>query len=358
MTWLSWRQLRTSVIAVASALVALFVVLWVSGSQLLHDYDTVVVSCASHHDCGPVVAHFQALGHLSHALSTLVIVTPILVGVFWGAPLVARELESGTYRLAWTQSVTRSRWIVVRLAMLAGIVVVVTGLLSIAVTWWQSPLDRYNFSPFANFDARDLVPVAYAAFALMLGALLGTVVKRTLVAMAGTIVGFVVVRYLIGQYLRPYLLTPLRASSPLQLTLTPSGQSRTINPPNPGAWAISNQTVTPSGRVVGQSGGIGPNGAADFQVHHGTAVLIGVGKCPNRFPVVPGGSRAHASPAQSRAAQSALQRCLDSFHLHNLVTYQPTSRYWPLQWYEAAIFVALALVLGAACVWAVRRRLP
>jgi hypothetical protein len=354
-TWLAWRQLRASAIAVALALVTLFVVLWVSGSQLLHVYDSSVVHCGAHHDCGPVGAHFLALGHLTHVLSTLVLAAPILVGVFWGAPLVARELETGTYRLVWTQSVTRLRWIVVRLAVVLAATVVVMGLLSLAVTWWQHPLDQFNDAPFSNFEARDVVPVAYGAFGFMLGVLLGAVVKRTLVAMAGTIVGFVTVRYLIAQYVRPNLMTPLRASSPLNATLTSTGGGFSVQPPAPGDWVTSDQIVTGSGRVVGSSGLIGGNGDFGVNVHRdGTVAISNVGRCANRIPLV----RHDGRYLPGRGFQPAIQRCLDSFDLRHVMTYQPPSHYWPLQWSEAAIFLAITIALGAACVWVVRRRLP
>jgi hypothetical protein len=356
MTWLAWRQLRTSAAAATLALLAVLVVLVVTGPHILHVYDTVVVPCAQHADCGPVDAHFTALAHLTHVLSALILVVPVLAGVFWGAPLVARELESGTFRLAWTQSVTRTRWIATRLVLVTLVTVALTTALSLAVTWWQWPIDQVNFSLFNNFDSRDVVPVAYAMFAVTLGALLGAVIRRTIVAMAATIAGFFGVRALIELYVRPTLFAPLRWSVPFQLQVTPTGTSAGIRPPGPNDWVVTNQIVTGAGRVVGQDGGIGPNGdLGGFVVHdNGTAVFLGVGRCPNRIPVPPGGPNAHGTPAM----QAALQRCIDSFHLLNVDRYQPPSRYWPLQWSEAAIFVALAVALGAGCVWLVRRRLP
>lgn len=355
MIWLAWRQLRASVLAVALALVALFILLWVSGSQLLHVYDTVIVRCGTPMNCGLPGAHFEALGHLGHAYSILVLVAPVLVGVFWGAPLVARELESETYRLAWTQSVTRLRWIVVRLAMTAAVVVVVMGLLSTAVTWWESPLDRFNGSGFSTFEMRNVVPVAYAALEVTLGGLLGAMMRRTLAAMAATIVAFAGVRYLVAQYVRPNLLAPLTASRPLRATLTSTGAGFTISPPAPGAWVISDQYVTRSGTVVG-SDGIPANGNFAVSVHSNGVVNLGVGlgNCPSRIPLVHHSGRYSPGPG----FQAALQRCLGSFHVREVMTYQPISRYWPLQWAEAAIFVAIAIALGAACVWFVRRRLP
>jgi hypothetical protein len=362
-TWLAWRQLRASALVAGLAVAAILVLLAVTGPHLLHVYDTVVAPCAANHGgafspaCNAVTANFFTLGHLRHVFSALLFVAPFLAGIFWGAPLVARELEAGTYRLAWTQSVTRLRWITTRLALVSLATVVLTGVLSWAVTWWEWPIDHLlNAGAFSNFDERDVVPVAYALFAVALGALLGAVTRRTIVAMAATIVGLLGVRYLIATYVRPNLFAPLRSSSPFLLRVTPTGTSVGIGPPQPNDWVVSNQIVTSTGRVVGGDGGIGANGAlGGFDVKgNGTAVFTGVGRCPNRIPVAPGRPHAHGVPG----TLAALQRCIDSYHLRNVVTYQPASRYWPLQWTEAAFFVAMAVALGAACVWVVRRRLP
>lgn len=357
MTWLAWRQLRTQAAVAALGVVGVLAALAVTGPHLLHVYDTVVAPCATHGDCFSVTAHyFQGLdSQLRHMCSTLMLLAPVLFGIFLGAPLIARELEAGTYRLSWTQSVTRRRWIATRLALVMLVTTVLMGLLSTAVTWWQQPFDHVDQSLWFHFDQRDVVPVAYAVFAVVLGAFLGAIARRTLVAMAGTIAGYAGTRYLVSEYVRPNLLAPLRASLPFHLQVTGTGTEATIGPPQPNDWAVSNQIVTGTGKVVGENGGIGPNGAlGGFDVRgNGSAVFTGVGRCPNRIPVSTG-PHWHTIPA----TQAALQRCIDSFHLRNVVSFQPASRYWPLQWSEAAIFVALAGALAVGCVWWVRRRLP
>jgi hypothetical protein len=356
MTWLAWRQLRTPAAVAALGVLGVLVALAVTGPHLLNVYDTVVVPCAAHDDCFAVTNHFQGLeSQLVHLCSSLTILAPILFGIFLGAPLIARELEAGTYRLAWTQSVNRTRWIAARLTLVTLVTAVLVGFLSTAVTWWQRPLDLVNNALWLNFDQRDLMPVAFAVFAVALGTLVGAIVRRTLVAMATTIVGYFGVRYLVTEYIRSNLFTPLRASLPFHFQVTSTGTDAPIGPPQPNDLVVSNQIVTGSGRVVGQNGAIGPNGnLGGFDVKgNGTAVFTGVGRCPNRIPVSAGPHR-HTVPA----TQAALQRCIDSFHLRQLVSYQPASRYWPLQWSEAAIFVALTFALGAGCVWWVRRRLP
>ncbi len=105
--------------------------------------------------------------------------------------------------------------------------------------------------------------------------------------------------------------------------MTGTGVEATIGPPQPNDWVMSNQIATGTGKLVGKSwenlGGFNLKG-------NGTAVFTGVGRCPNRIPVSTG-PRSHAIPV----TQAALQRCIDSFHLRQVITYQPASRYWPLQ---------------------------
>lgn len=127
-------------------------------------------------------------------LGTALVGVPAFIGAFWGAPLVARELEAGTHRLAWTQSVTRRRWLATKLAIAGAIAVVVSGVFSLLFTWWSLPFDRLgNRIGTANFGQRGIAPIAYALFALVLGTLLGTVIRRTQPAMAATLAGFFVV---------------------------------------------------------------------------------------------------------------------------------------------------------------------
>ena len=128
----------------------------------------------------------------------VVLVVPGLIGIFWGAPLVARELETGTFRLAWTQSVSRRRWTLTKLALLGLSGIVVAGVCSLLITWWASPLDRLGAGPFSHFDSRGIVPLAYAALAFTLGAAAGAAIRRTIPAMVATLVGFVGIRVFVS----------------------------------------------------------------------------------------------------------------------------------------------------------------
>lgn len=104
---------------------------------------------------------------------------PGILGIFWGAPLLAREVETGTFRLAWTQSVTRTRWLAIKLAVIALTSMALAGLLALMLTWWASPIDTVNMNRFAPgvFDQRGIVAIGYAAFAFALGVTAGVLIE-------------------------------------------------------------------------------------------------------------------------------------------------------------------------------------
>ena len=88
-------------------------------------------------------------------------VAPAVIGIFWGAPLVARELETGTHRLAWNQSVTRSRWLATKLGFTVLATAVAVGILTLAITWWAHPIDGATGSSRGSLPSR-LTPISFA----------------------------------------------------------------------------------------------------------------------------------------------------------------------------------------------------
>jgi ABC-type transport system involved in multi-copper enzyme maturation permease subunit len=131
-----------------------------------------------------------------------------LVGTFWGAPLVARELEAGTHRVVWNQSVTRRRWWTVKLAVVTAAAVLTAGVATILLTWAAAPVDDLADNHFSTvlFGARNLAPVGYAVFAVALGTVIGLLTRRTLPAMALTFVLFLVAQFAVPNLIRPHLL--------------------------------------------------------------------------------------------------------------------------------------------------------
>jgi len=284
-------------------------------------------------------------------LGVLVDVAPGLIGMFWGAPLVAREFEDGTFRLAWTQSVTRRHWMAVKLAVGGLASMAAAGLLSLVVTWWAGPLDHAALNQFATFDQRDIAPVGYAAFAFTLGVLAGALIRRTLPAMFVTLAVFVAVRMAEFTWLRPRLLHPVLLNLALNPGSTGYGQGGSLlpvafssptlepNPPDlPNTWITSTRIVNAHGE--------------------GLTTHVLDSACPgiNRGRGGGGGGLGGHTKAP-QAVVNTLQDCVAKIGTtyHQALAYQPASHYWPLQWYELAIFLGGALVLAAVCLRRIRR---
>lgn len=341
---LTLRQLRASAITAYAALAIVAIVLAVTGPRLAHFYDAHVAGCQAAGNCSGVTNTFLGFYHVVQAgLGPILLVLPALIGIFWGAPLLAHELETGTFRLAWTQSQTRGRWLAVKLFLTGLAAMAAAGLLSLMVTWWFSPLDTYNANRFtpAMFGERGIVPIGYAAFAFAFGVAAGLLIRRTIPAMAATLAAYLAARLAMTYAIRPHLMTPVRAVRPFLASGPASG-------PSPADWVLSDQTVNAAGQVVGQNGSIGSSGGFGFNVHHnGTFSLAGVGHCPG---TVPHGTSRTLPPG-------LMQACINHYGIRQVLTYQPISRYWAFQGLELAIFLALALALAGFCFWWMRRRL-
>ena len=342
----AWLQARTQTSVVFAGLAVLVVAALVTGIHLTHLYDTLVKPCQGDQSCGIAIGLFSSHdAFMQTTFSLLARMVPALLGVFWGAPLIARELENGTHRLAWTQSVTRARWTVTKLGMVGLATTVVAGVFAVTITRWFSKLDTVGSNQYAIFDSRDLVPVGYAVFAFALGALAGAVVRRAVPAMAITLAAYIAVRVLVTTWVRPHLLKPLHSSlsilnardfgfllSPTGLRLVAKGDA----PHN--AWTLSSHIVTSSGAVASRAQ------LTDF-LHS---------SCP-AIAQAPGGGPGVTKAPDPAAFEACRQQAAKVFHL--LVTYQPASRYWTFQWLESGIYLLLALAALAGTFWWVTRRI-
>jgi hypothetical protein len=345
----AWLQFRTQAAVAVGGLAVVAVVLAITGPHLVHGYDTSAASCRAHGDCPAVMAVVLRTYHdLEGWLGVLVVAVPAIIGIFWGAPLAARELETGTYRLAWTQSVTRTRWMAIKLGVIGLASMVTAGLLSLMVTWWASPLDRVSMSPFGSFDQRDIVPVGYAAFAFALGVTAGLLIRRTLPAMATTLAVFAGARLVIARA-RPHLIGALQITVRDNQIAASGPVSPLTGAVSPRDWVLSDQTINAAGHVIGQDGITGDG--LDISVGPHGVIIQGLGSCPNIRP-----PRIHSGSPSQAAGNALVQRCVDQLRVRQLLTYQPASRYWAFQWYEMAIVFGLALLLAGFCIWQVRRR--
>jgi ABC-2 family transporter protein len=321
MTWLTWRQFRVPALSVFLGVVAIGVVLAISRPGLVGRNE------------------FNDEDALFSGTVLLMYLLPAVVGVFWGVPLVSRELESGTHSLVWNQTVTRRRWLGTKLGVGVLAAMLAAGLLSLVVTWWASPIDALGIQSTDRgllnrmtpvvFAARGLVPVGYAAFAFVLGVAVGIVLRRTVAAMAVTLVVFAAVLVAMPFLVRPYILPALEETVTFTDTNivgirgTDKGVVESVSVREPaGAWVLTNETLDPSGNPVSP--------LPDF-----------VGGCLPR----PGGEA--APPPRGSIGECMAQLGEHGYHQH--VAYQPGYRFWPLQWVELALFLALSTLLTWFC---------
>jgi len=341
MLWITWRQFRAQTIVAVAALAATAVTLTLSGLHIARLYTVSIAGCEARRDCGAARQNFltqvnASLGsHLPLLFGTALVAVPAVIGIFWGAPLLTRELESGTHRLAWSQGFTRTRWLVVNLVVIGAASMAAAGLFSLMVTWSASRIDAVNMNWLQPtvFSERGIVPVGYAAFAFALGVSAGMLIRRTVPAMAVTLAVFTAAQFAM-RAVRQYLISPAHVTAPITgltsmgIRMAPSGSGQLSVTPSasiPGAWILGNQTVNAAGQAAG-------------------SITV-----PATGPL---------SIQACAAGQASPQACLAGLYkagYRQLLTYQPASRFWAFQWYETAIFLALAVALAAFCIWRVRR---
>lgn len=334
MTWLAWRQFRMQALAAALGLAVLGAFLLITGPGIAEEYADGLATC------GDSCRQFQRDFTDAHqgailGLTFIVIVLPGLIGVFWGAPLLSRELEAGTHRLAWHQSVSRVRWMSVKLVLVGLATAAVTATVLWSVDRWSQPVDAALAleprMPWAlTFAARGVVPVAYALFAVVLGVVVGMLLGRSLPAMVVTLAVFGALQVAVPMFVRPHL-APVVTDTVVvternleQLSAGEDGRfavsGRSLDT---GAWTLDAYTVDASG---------------------------------HRVEVVP---VKVDDPACRPTSEDDVGPCLEKiaglgYRLQ--VRYHPANQFWRLQWTEAGVYTALTAGLVAFGFFWIRRR--
>lgn len=340
---LSMLQFRAQAATAAAALALFAVILAATGPHLFGLYDSSgIAACQAHGNCLPLATSF--VNKLSGFYTVfyfigigVLLLVPAAVGTFWAAPLLTREFEAGTCQLAWTQSVTRTRWLAAKLGVGALAAMATAGLFSLLLTWWSGPID--TAAPFAKrnsitflrlgyvlFPTRGVTPLSYAAFAFALGVTAGVLIRRTVPAMAVTFATFAFIQIAWPIWVRPHLIPPAQKFVALtaanipnaELAVGPGGSTILVPslPSMTGDWIISTQNIDPAGHP--------------FNVNTVKACQVNISQACNNT--------------------------LSSLHLRAVIAYQPADRFWALQWAETGIFLAAALALAGFCFWSIRSR--
>jgi hypothetical protein len=339
MAWVTWRQQRATLITVPAVLGAVAVFLVIFGLKVHHDY-AALVHCPlvgsgpnESQTCIQLFSHFNSTDWpLGNTCAILISLAPVLIGAFAGAPLLARELETGTYRYAWTQGFGRERQVIAKLTLVGLTLAVVAGVFGELFAWFFQPFlytEQMNVLTEAVFSARGLVFPAFTLTAFAIGAFFGMLLRRIIPAMAGTLGVYLAVR-LAAWGLRKYY--PVAV-----VTSNSKSFSQFHTPSLPGfPWILSTWVTGPGGKPVSQS--------------VANRILNGLGLSTG----APGPSAGVPGPSAGVPGPSAGVPVPPGYTEWN--RWIPLSHYWPMQFIEAGWLLVLSVVFFAATVSLVRRR--
>jgi hypothetical protein len=301
MTWVAWRLQRTETLVAAALLAALALLLVPTGIQIASAFDSAHLSrCVTPNSftCAEAVRSFESRFGALQNLANWFTLLPGIVGALLAAPFVL-DLEQGTHRLAWTQSITRRRWLATKLGLAVLAALAVATCLIVLLTWWRAPFVRLDGRMDNSvYDGEGVVPIGYTLFALGLAAAVGALWRRAVPALVVSVVGYFAARIFVDGWLRQRLVTPLHATWKFAKD-TPASLRH--------AWVLNE----------------GPLG-------HGGKALSKVVAIPCR-PGTPG--------------------CNAHLPTYMTATYIPPGRFWDLQLLELALFGGVALVLLAFAAW-------
>ncbi|MEV7182947.1 ABC transporter permease subunit [Kitasatospora sp. NPDC093102] len=328
MTWLIWRQHRKQLLWTLVALAALTAVMVPTGLTMRGTFDhsglgaclaglgheTVLTGAGG---CEGLNQRFQnQYGGFAY-VAILFVLLPVLVGLFFGAPLVAREVENGTHRLVWTQGISRRHWALAKFGLVGGASVLLAVTYALGVAWWLGPLVASGLGRlgYLSFDVQGVAPIAYTLFAVALGVYTGTAARKVLPAMGISLASFAAVRILVETVARPSFL-PAK-------TMTYAAESGLLPNRYAGDWVYDQVVRNGSGEVVLHDGQIG---------------------CPP-----PGG------PGAADCARNMAEHGFGAGPYTNALEYQPADRFWTFQAIESGLFLALTALLVFLAVRRIRR---
>ena len=301
MTWVGWRLQRTETVVVVGILALLAALLVPTGIHMANAYhDNGLSSCTAQQSpaCAQKVGSFQSEFQALTVLANWFTLIPGLIGVLLAAPFIL-DLEHGTYRLAWTQSITRRRWLVGKLSLPIAASLASSVVLIALFTWWRAPfVDLFGRLDTGVYDTEGSVVIGYTLFALGLALALGAVWRRSAASVAVAFVGYFALRVFVDYSLRDHLVSPLSAT--WKGTGTPGFLYHAI---------VLHETATVNGRVVMSNSGSFLGGTAQIGLPAGAVTPV--------------------------------------FH----AIYRPASQFWQLQLTETGLFVGMAALLIAFAAW-------
>jgi hypothetical protein len=341
--WVTWRQHRAEALVAAVLFSAVVAGLLIVGTVARERAQTLgLPQClATNRDCGGGLEKLHDYFHTIPPFTGALVALPILAAVFWAAPLVSREYEAGTHRLAWTQSVSPLRWITTKVILVFGVLTAAALAISLLAMWALSPLMPAFGGRFNSiwYSLQGIVPVASMLFALSVGIAASALIRRTIPAMAITLAVYAVTRVPI-HWLRSHFAPSLNQT--VDVPLSDLLQNPVGSPADdftgilePGDWLLNGDVTDPAGHVLGAT----TNNIDILRAY-----------CPDLTM-----TRTDTGPLNVSAA---CQTKIEGLSLHETVTYQPATHFWLVQTVEGAIFLLGAALLIGTAIFAVAHRRP
>ncbi len=318
MIWLAWRLQRIELGLSAGLLALLAAYMLVTGEGIHAVYPDLSRACAAGGDglaCSRLSQTVDDWALPYHTLFTWLQLIPLGFALLAAVPLIL-QLEHGTFRLVWTQSATRNRWVVAMLGSALLATAVASAGFDLLASWWLQPLDAIQGGLLpGRFELEGVAPIAYGVFALALVVSAETLLRRSTAAVGVALAGFLVAHFTIAGWLRPHYLPPARI-----------------------AWRIG----VPQHR----------------QLLHAGDWLIASGISDGRGPLHTWESVGLICPTKIHGELQVLTACLRQHRwIDNTLIYQPSAHFWPFQLIESAIYVGMAAILLVVAIWRIRARL-
>ena len=322
LSWVAWRRYRLSLVASVALLGVVAVYLVFRGHQMRDAY-AAVQACTPQSSAACRFAHVtfrDSYANLGPAQAFLVWL-PAAIGAFAGAPLLARELETGTFRYAWTQGAGRMRWLVALLVPGALGVAALSAALGVLITWYAQPLIDSGIAPRLHgslFPLTGIAVVGWGLLAFAIGVFAGLLIPRVVPALATTLAVWTGLAFTASTVRLSHYQAPL-STSRLQLGVH--------DLPVQQWWAHGETRVS------------------EAQINH-VLQAIGVQSTNGGGTFMTGPGGGSVDPVQYLLQHGYSQ----------WTSYQPDSRYWTFQTIEFTWLAIMSLLLLAATIWLVRRR--
>ncbi len=324
MIWLTWRQYRIEALIAVLALVLLGIFYINDGLFRYAIYQHLEWVTCGGTACNVSIAsafNRSTMGTSGTIASFLYSVLCLLIGVFVGAPMVAREREQSTQYLLWTQGITRRHWLAVKLSLVTIATLLMSMTIAVLMTWWSEPLSRAS-GPWGVYTVRGFFLPASAVFMLFLGVAVGTFVRRTVPAMALTFLLLVLLLVAHNSFYAHLILPVSRTETLTSIDMT-------------GFMMVM------EARGLFMDAGYIDSSGREWSTLNQYCGLSDIGS-PGKF--------------DSTAYVDKENKCIKEHHLRWRIIYQPVEHFWILQGVESAILLLLSVALVPLIFWRLEKR--